>query len=132
MKKTVLVLGQSGSLNGRLLDEILKLLKVDCIHAVHLHAREDPQKTLVQHLVGGGGSVFGPALDIFKLASGYCDPKKVEAVVVDTNLPLGDTFQNGEYSQLEDMFSNLQWITLVNGPNEAPKAIPIQMAQQAA
>lgn len=120
MKKTVLVLGQSGSLNGRLLDEILNLLEVDCVHAVHLHGREDPQKTLVQYLLGAGGNVFGAALNVFKLATQFCDPKKVEAVVVNTNLPLGDSFQDGDYSQLEDMFSNLQWVALAAGPNQQP------------
>lgn len=119
MKKTVLVLGQSGSLNGRLLNEVLALLEVDCVHAVHLKYEEDPQKTLVQYLLGAGGKVFEAASNTFKLATS-CNPKEVKAVVVNTNLPLGDSFRDGEYNQLEELFPNLQYITLTVGPQQQP------------
>ncbi|MCA9338736.1 hypothetical protein KC939_00135 [Candidatus Saccharibacteria bacterium] len=119
MKKTVLVLGQSGSLNGKLLNEVLELLEVDCVHAVHLRYEEDPQKTLVQYLLGAGGKVFEAARNTFNLGAG-CDYRRVECAVINTNLALGDSFKDGDYSQLEETFPNLQYITLTVGPQQQP------------
>lgn len=113
MQSVVVVLGKPASLNGEVLTKVLGLLEVSRVHAAYLRDdQQDPQKSLVQWLLGAGEKTFRAASNVFCLATS-CKPEEVQVVVVDTELPLGNSFSSGKYTELKELFPSLKQVIIL-------------------
>ncbi len=107
----VVVLGAADVLNGRVLSEAQRHVKASHVKAAFLKGEDEPQATLVQYLLGAGSKAFETAGKVFA-ATTKEKPENVQVAVVNINLPLGDTFKNGEYTELKEVFPNLESVIL--------------------
>lgn len=109
----VVMVGSGESLNGRVLTEVQGVLNTDVVGCAFLDpASSDTQKQkLVEYLAGCLQVDFGDPQEIFLEVTGR-KAGQVNAVCVDVGIQLGESFKNGDYAEIEEVFPGCRWLFL--------------------
>lgn len=112
-RPVVVMVGPSESLNGATLTGVQGVLRTDVVNSEFLDPKStDAQKQkLAEYLTGCLQVDFGDPQEIFlEVTSREAD--QIGAVCVDISLQLGESFRNGNYTEIEKVFPNCKWLFL--------------------
>lgn len=110
----VCMLGAREALNGEALQTTLSLLDTNCIGLAHLGGQQNlppGEETLLKYLLGTRSKELCDATEKFNLLTKHSS-EEVQVVVIDINLPLGDSVKLGDYTELKKTFPALKAVLL--------------------